>query len=227
MSQFIWSYREVVEDQNSSFPIAHMFREQCYRYWDMEGAFPPTSLQSFIILADAKSWLIRRVCGIGAMRITPQVTSLLYGSFCHPVGEPWQKQFRNYCSWDILINIGQIVYFRSPGKNMEKLCLIRGVLNWCFSNIKRRILVLYSQAEFKTVFSNKLSGDRMLLVQGPHWIARAYEVRFAVGLFGYWSWKMKAQACHGRRQVVGPVNRRGNKEKTLAQRERIKDGRLR
>lgn len=43
-------------------------------------------------------------------------------------------------------------------KNTEKFFLTRDVLNQFFSNLKRHILVPYSQAESEAVYSNKLTG---------------------------------------------------------------------
>ena len=64
-----------MEVHNSFAPIARVFREQCYSYQDMEGVFlPPTLLQSFSVLADAKEWLAKGVGGVGGMRITAEVS---------------------------------------------------------------------------------------------------------------------------------------------------------
>lgn len=60
---------------------------------------------------------------------------------------------------------------------MEKSRLTRGVLIQCVSNLKRQILVQYSQAGSKNVFTDKLMGDETLLMQEPLWVARASVVQ--------------------------------------------------
>lgn len=60
---------------------------------------------------------------------------------------------------------------------MEKSCLTRGVLIQCFSNLKRQILVQYSQAGSKNIFNNKLMGNGTPLMQEPLSAARASVVQ--------------------------------------------------
>lgn len=78
--------------------------------------FLPLPTAVIQVLADVKKRLRKEVSRVSRVRITREVTSPRYGSLCHPVGVSWQKQVKDHCSWDILINIDQTVQFLSPGK---------------------------------------------------------------------------------------------------------------
>lgn len=52
-----------MENHNSYLSIAHILKEQCYRYQDMEVTFFLLFMQSFSVLADANKWLVKEYAG--------------------------------------------------------------------------------------------------------------------------------------------------------------------